>query len=120
MLRSIDKYEVFLASHPRFNEWVANIWLRDGNDLVVDLRFVDDPETFSSIASVSEDGVSQIYASIATFPRFLDILRNEKPLWVQLVAASGSLPPRILLRTGQEPIGEQEPRVGLTALRLSR
>jgi len=110
MIESINKYEVMLSSHPQFNEWIANILLRKDNRLIVDVRFVENPDLLAQYGSINQGAVSLIYAGIERFSKFLNILQNEKPLFVQLVPASVSNPARILLRTGTEPIGEQELR----------
>ncbi len=110
MIESINKYEVSLSTHPQFNEWIANILLRMDNRLVVDVRFVDNPDLLAQYGSINEGAVSLVYVSMTRFSEFLNILQNEKPLFVQLVHASSSSPARILLRTVPEPVGEQEPR----------
>jgi hypothetical protein len=110
MIESINKYEVMLSSHPQFNEWIANILLRKDNRIIVDVRFVDNPDLLAQYGSINEGAISLVYVGMKRFSNFLNILQNEKPLFVQLVHASSSNPARILLRTGAEPVGEQEPR----------
>ena len=107
--KSINKYQIYLASYPQFNEWQANIILRKDNTLVADLRFVADPETWVSFGSVNPNGISTLYFAIERFPWFVDVLRNEKPLFVVLYDKTVSNPARMLLQTGPgEPIGETE------------
>ena len=110
-LKSINKYQIYLASHPQFNEWIANIILRQqDNTLIADVRFVADPDTWVSFGSVSPNGSATIYVGIERLPWFVDVLRNEKPLFVVLYDKTASNPARMLLQTGPgEPIGETEP-----------
>jgi len=51
-----------------------------------------------------EDDVLQLYYSIDHFDVIGDLLRNEKPLYIEF----SSPPPFGLLRTSKEPIGEEE------------
>lgn len=109
-VKSINKYQIYLASHPQFNEWIANVLLRQDNTLVVDARFVADPETWESFASVNPNGVSTLYFPIERLAWVVDVLRNEKPLFAVLYDKTASNPARMLLQTGPgEPIGETEP-----------
>ena len=107
-LKPINNYQLYVVSHPQFNEWQANVILRQENAAVVDVRFVADPENWANRGSINPSGVSQIYVGIERYPWFVDILRNEKPLFAVLYPASGAVPPRLLLQTGPEPIGETE------------
>ncbi|MCP4583371.1 MAG: hypothetical protein GY839_17320 [candidate division Zixibacteria bacterium] len=110
MIKPISSYEVKMSTHPQFNEWVANILLRKDNAIVVDVRFVENPDLLAQYGSINEDAISFVYIGMNRFTDFHHILQTEKPLFVQLVPASGSNPARILLTTGAEPVGEQEPR----------
>jgi hypothetical protein len=107
-IKSIDSYEVLIASFEQFNEWKANIIMKSGNLAVVDLRFVKDPSAWVSRQQVSQNGCSVIYDSVDQFPIYLDILRNEKPLFVNLYETPSATGARCLLRTGNEPVGESE------------
>jgi hypothetical protein len=107
-LKPINKYQLYVSSHPQFNEWQANVLLRQDNALIADVRFVAQPENWASRGSINPSGVSLIYVGIERYPWFVDILRNEKPLFAVLYPASATEPPRLLLQTAPEPIGETE------------
>ncbi len=107
-LKAINNYQLFVASHPQFNEWQENVLLRQDNTLIVDVRFVADPANWASRGSINPNGVSLIYVGTERYPWFVDVLRNEKPLFAALYPASGTVPPRLLLQTGPEPAGENE------------
>jgi hypothetical protein len=107
-LKPINGYQLYLSSYPQFNEWQANILLRQDNLVVVDVRFVGDPANWASRGSINPDGISLIYVGIERYPWFVDMLRNEKPLFAVLYPPVGSVPPRLLLQTGAEPVGESE------------
>jgi len=108
--REINNYQLFVASHPQFNEWQANIMLRKDNTVVVDVRFVADPAKYASLGSVVSNGVSLIYVGVERYLWFIDVLRNEKPLWALLYPADSTMPPRMLLQTGVELAGEAQPK----------
>jgi hypothetical protein len=108
MLEAIDNYSVSISSHPKFNEWIANILLRKDNRIVVDVRFVEEPDNLAHLGDINQGGISRVYVSISYFTEFLSIIQNEKPLFVNLFPANSNSPARILLSTSKEPIGEQE------------
>ena len=107
-LKEINSYQLFVASHPQFNEWQANILLRKDNTVVVDVRFVPDPGYWASHGNINANGISLIYVGIERYSWFVDILRNEKPLFAVLYPAVGATPVRLLLQTSSEPVGEAE------------
>jgi hypothetical protein len=106
--KPIDNYTVSISSFEKFNEWKANIYLKNGNAIIVDLRFVKDPTACLSFQQVIQNGISTIYDTIDQLPIYLDILRNEKPLWVTLYERISGTAARLLLCSGSEPIGENE------------
>lgn len=107
-LKSFNNYKVYVSSHPKFNEWIANIYLMQNNACIVDVRFVSDPDFWASHGNINTAGVSTIYVGIERYPWFVDILRNEKPLFVSLYPAIGATPVKMILQTGTEPVGEDE------------
>ena len=107
-IKQINQYEISLASHPKFNEWQANVLLRTNYKIVVDVRFVTDPDTFVNRGYVSPNGVSLIYVGIERLASFVDVLRNEKPLSVALFPQTGTTPALMQLMTSIEPAGEAE------------
>ena len=106
--KSIDNYTFSISSFEKFNEWKANIYLKNGNNTVVDLRFVKDPSNLLSLQQVNQNGISTIYDTIDQLPIYLDILRNEKPLYVTLYERISGTAARCLLNTSPEPIGEND------------
>jgi hypothetical protein len=106
--KPIDSYTVSIASFEKFNEWKANIYLKSGNTIVVDLRFVKDPTSLLQFQHVVQNGISTIYDTIDQLPIYLDILRNEKPLYVTLYENASGTFAHCLLNTNLEPIGENE------------
>ena len=106
--KPIDNYTVSISSFEKFNEWKANIYLKNGNAIIVDLRFVKDPNVCLSFQQVNPNGISTIYDTIDQLPIYLDILRNEKPLWVTLYERISGTAARCLLCSGSEPVGENE------------
>lgn len=107
-IKQIDSYQIWIASYDNFNEWKANITLSYNNAAVVDLRFVDNPATYASYQVVQPTGISQIYDRIDRFPLYVDILRNEKPLYVALYESVTGSFAKCLLGTSREPVGEAE------------
>ncbi len=107
-IKQIDGYQVWIASYDHFNEWKANITLSYGNAAVVDMRFVDNPASLTAYQSVQETGISVIYDHIDRFPLYIDILRNEKPLYAVLYESVTGSFAKCLLGTSREPVGEGE------------
>jgi hypothetical protein len=106
--KQIDSYTVSIASFEKFNEWKANIYLKSGNTTIVDLRFVKDPTNYLQFQHVNQNQVSTIYDTIDQLPIYLDILRNEKPLYVTLYENVSGTFAHCLLNTNPEPIGEND------------
>jgi hypothetical protein len=104
----IEDYVVYIASYPKQNEWKANIYLRKQQKCVVDLRFVDRPSDYASQQQIVQIGASVIYDHINQLPIYLDILRNEKPIFVNLIDIAGNPGAKCILQTSGEPVGEAE------------
>jgi hypothetical protein len=93
---SRGSFGLHVSSHPQFNEWQADI-LRQDSTLVADVRFAADPENWAGRGSIHPNCVSPIDVGIERYTWFVDILRNEKPLFAVLSnPASGAVPPRLL------------------------
>jgi hypothetical protein len=90
------------GSNPR-----ASIYAKDADGhLRVFLLFVENGANLPSCSeSVGHDGVSwcRIWYHLDQFPAVIDILRNEKPVYVNY-----SNPTFAQIFTGPEPIGEEE------------
>lgn len=106
--KPIDGYSVAISSHPKFNEWQANITLLKGKAAVVDVRFVTDPDQWASHNNANPNGISTMYVGTDRYKWFIDLLRNEGPLTVTLYPAAGNVPARMLLGTYAAPVGEGE------------
>jgi hypothetical protein len=108
MARSLEvsSYTASVAQCSRgFNEWRRNIIIRTTEaSTFCDVRFVDNPVGFQSIEAVRENGASQVYLPVDAYSSTLDLLRNEKPLYIVLYGSST----RVILQTGSEPPGEAE------------
>ena len=105
-MTTITEYRYYLPSFPKFNEWKANIGLYSNNRFVADVRFVEDPdnEHLQSIVRVDPDGITLVYVHYVEFPLWMDMLRNEKPLYLYHYVSSK----KVLLSTSREPVGEEE------------
>lgn len=105
-MKNVTNYSCSLPSHPQFNEWKRNIILFNGTQAIVDVRFVENPGSSSlqSLVKVDPNGISMVYVRFEDYPLWVDILRNEKPVYVHHYPESK----RILLSTFQEPVGETE------------
>lgn len=64
------------------------------------LRFNDPGMTFEN--DYRSDGIIRMHLPSAMFQNVLDVLRNEKPVYVRFVQNRG------FLSTSKEPVGEEE------------
>lgn len=101
--KEVKNYSVYVAAHlDGFNEWWADIYLYDESDRSFgDIRFTDKLTDHNN--QINPTGHSTMWAPPEAYHRVLDLLRNEKPLYV-LLYDSG----RALLSTSVEPVGEEE------------
>jgi hypothetical protein len=84
----------------------ALIYAKDAdNNLRAFLYFVENGADLLSNSEVVSTGVPwcRIWYHIDQFPAVIDILRNEKPVWVNYLS-----PTFAQIFTGSEPIGEGE------------
>ena len=99
----VKKYTVDVAAHLEgFNEWWTNIYLYDNMGRAFgNIRFADKMAPRNN--DINPAGISTMWAPPAAYERVLDLLRNEKPLYVWLYESG-----RALLSTSLEPVGEGE------------
>lgn len=104
---AVTAYQVYVAmTSLGFNEWRQNILVSTQEQGTgADLRFVDDPAACAVLETVRDTGWSQVYLPAAEFPHVLELLRTEKPLTLDVYTAEQ----RLILRTGPERPGEEEP-----------
>ena len=83
----------------------AQILLRNNGADVLRVRLVEDPSQFVHKSVYNPDGFSTVYDNIDQLPLYLDILRNEKPLYVTVYDHPNV---HCYLKTFYEPVGEEE------------
>jgi hypothetical protein len=94
----IDEYEVMYSS----NKFPPRIWLKSAGKFIGQLVFKADGATLPADAMVS--GQVNIYYHLQDFANIVDMLRNEKPmylLWAGPTSENG-------VKTTAEPVGEAE------------
>ena len=105
----IKKYDVAyyagaknLGAYP----YRAIIGLRDdSNGLIGAAYFHNTPTTMPVADSRKASGYISCHYLAEDYPRILDILRNEKPVYVEFVIRDGNI---ANIRTSAEPVGEGE------------
>jgi hypothetical protein len=100
--KEVKRYTIDLAARLKgFNEWQANIYLYgDTGPAFGNIRFTD---TFVHDNLINLTGISTMWAPLDAYTRILDLLRNEKPLYLWLYDSGPAL-----LSTSAEPVGEEE------------
>lgn len=95
-------YRLYYYSAPQYN-WDATIILLRNGSPVASLVFMKVGQPIP--ANLSQSGQVRIHYSSIHLPNILNILRNEKPLFVSVVEGNkiGTI------STTDEPIGEEEP-----------
>ncbi len=74
--------------------------LKSGNSAVAYIHFV--PEGTAIPNDTEINGFIRMYMPESALPGVIDMIRNESPIYIYYAAGSG------FLRTGDEPIGEEE------------
>jgi hypothetical protein len=105
----IKKYDVAYyaggrntASYP----YRAIIGLRDDNDKLIGAAyFHQDSTTMPGADTQKASGYISCHYLAADYPQVLDILRNEKPVYVEFEPRAGNI---ANIRTSAEPVGEGE------------
>jgi hypothetical protein len=98
VLTKIDEYEVMYSS----NKFPPRIWLKSAGKFIGQLIFKPNDSTLPADNNTS--GVN-LYYHLVDYKKALDLLRNEKPvylLWSGATSENG-------IKTTAEPVGENEP-----------
>jgi len=103
----INKYVIGLFSRPRSPDPqnIAIISLYENDDVRGYLNFFPNQARLPNPIYNKEKKVIHLYFHIDLFDVISDFLRNEQPLFITYK----SPPPFGTLRSGKEPIGEEEP-----------
>lgn len=108
-LKEIKKYDVALyaggknvAGYP----YKAIIGLRDESDSLIGAAyFHHNPSTMPNSDTQKATGYISCHYPAEDYPRVIDILRNEKPVFVEFDVRAGNV---ANIRTSAEPVGEGE------------
>lgn len=102
MASTIGSYSVlFYGSPSGYQTNRAQIQLKDTNGKVVAwIRFNDPGQFFEN--DYESSGIIRMHLPSAMFENVIDVLRNEKPVYIYFVSG------RAFLGTSSEPIGEGE------------
>ena len=102
MATEIKKYHIlFYGSPAGYQTNRAQIALYDTNDKTAAFLRFNDPGMFFENDSQS-GGIVRMHLPSAMFQNVLDVLRNEKPVYIYFAQGRG------FLSTSKEPIGEAE------------
>lgn len=99
-LTKIDKYEVMYSA----NQFVPRIWLKNGSQYIGQLIF--QPNGSALPADNMSGSQVNLYYHFDHFQNVLDLLRNEKPMYLLYSGSGGGFENGI--KTTQEAIGEGE------------
>ena len=105
----IKKYDVAyyaggknLSGYP----YHAIIGLRDENDALIGAAYFHHSRSTMPVADTQKaNGYISCHYLADDYPRVLDILRNEKPVFVEIEIRAGNV---ASIRTSAEPVGEGE------------
>ena len=100
-MAEFDRYRVYFYTAPQYR-WDVRIDLDQGGTPKATLLFMKASEALP--ANTSQNGVILLHYPMAHYPRVMDLLRNERPLYVTLNAANGIG----AISSSAEPVGEQE------------
>jgi hypothetical protein len=105
---TVDGYALRLwSSRPTTNlspgTAVAGIYLYQGNTYRGYVYFFPDGTPLAPPVFDAANGRIFIHFNLSQFHATMDMLRNEKPIWISYVS-----PTNADLRSGREPVGEEE------------
>jgi hypothetical protein len=102
MATEVKSYSILFYGGPDgYQTNRAQIQLSDaGGKTLAWVRFNDPGMTFEN--DYQSDGIIRMHLPSAMFPNVLDVLRNEKPVYVRFTRNRG------FLSTSKEPVGEGE------------
>ena len=76
-----------------------------GDEYTLDVYWLDEQSAFPQPAFKSEEKKGFMFVPYADMPNFVDVLRNEKPIYAHL---RGDRPEWTSVTTTKEPVGEGE------------
>ena len=95
----IDAYEILYSENPIG----PTILLKAGGRLIGRIRFR--PNDTALAADDERDGVVNMNFHLFSYPNIVDLLRNEKPLYLHAMFVLGGA---CTIATAEEPVGEEE------------
>jgi hypothetical protein len=108
MLKEIKKYDYrIVPQYTTFQQpYFAHLYLWDDTGMIGQANFMNS-EFFSNIPKPSIDSYGKVnmYFRTEEFPMVIDMLRNEKPVYL---FGKETPPTWFVLTTTQEPVGEGE------------
>jgi hypothetical protein len=100
-MTEFNLYRVYYYSAPQYN-WDVRIDLRMSGATVGTLFFMKEGQAIP--ANTISGGVPRLYYSVNHLPTMMSMLREEKPLFINLNETNGIGS----ISTSDEPVGEQE------------
>jgi hypothetical protein len=108
-IREVKNYDVAYyagAKNLTGHRYRAIIGLRDENNVLVGAAyFHHNAATMPNSDSQMGNGYISCHFMAEDYPRILDLLRNEKPVFVEFEVSAGNV---ANIRTSAEPVGEGE------------
>lgn len=108
MTKEIKRYNVTYYGGGKRTErpylYRAIVALYDASSLIAALYFIDDPSAMPAGDYLPATGQPMSFYPTADFPRILDLLRNEGPLYFEQTPTW----PMAAIRTHLEPVAEGE------------
>jgi hypothetical protein len=101
-LTKIEEYEVMYSA----NTFAPRIWLKSGGKYIGQLIFKSDGSALPQ--DTMSGGQVNLYYHLEDFDNAIDLLRNEKPMYL-LYSGSGTGFENGI-KTSPEPVGEGEPK----------
>lgn len=102
----IEQYEVMYSA----NKFPPRIWLKSGNKYIGQLVFETDGKALPE-DSMQNDQVN-FYYHLENFENIIDLLRNEKPMYLLFSGSGAGYENGI--KTTVEQVGEEEKQARLT------
>ena len=102
----IEQYEVMYSA----NQFPPRIWLKSGNKYIGQLIFGADGKALPE-DSIQNDQVN-LYYHLENFENIIDLLRNEKPMYLLFSGSGRGYENGI--KTTAEQVGEEEKQARLT------
>ena len=105
-LTQVYRYDVsyYAGGKTEGLRYQAMVGIRDENNkLIAATYFHNDGEVESPAVSKTESGMVIMHLPLSAFSRIVDLLRNEKPVYLRFRDGS---PPVAAIDTSSEPVGE--------------